>query len=129
MATILEMTEALNHYLAACESRNVAVIAECFSANAIIEDPTSDRVVGLDSIRGYFRGLYEGLASLRLSTDGLYWRGNAAACLWRGHAVRYDGTVVNYEGIDVLVLDKDLKIAQMSAYWDPKEFTNPTKQS
>jgi len=129
MATILEMTGALNRYLAACESRNVDAIAECFAENAIVEDPTSDRIVGLDSIRGYFRSLYDGLASLTLSTDGLYWRGNGAACLWRGHAVRDDGTVINYEGIDVLVLDKNLKITQMSAYWDPKEFTNLTKQS
>jgi ketosteroid isomerase-like protein len=122
MATIQEMRDALQLYLAACESRDIDRIAGSFAQDAIVEDPTIGRIAGLDNIRRYFQNLYGDLISLRLSVGRLYWRGNSAACFWRGSATRVDGTAIQYEGIDVLTLNEKLKISHMSAYWDPKDF-------
>lgn len=117
------MEQALSRYLAACESRDVAAIAACFSENAEIEDPTRRGITGREQIRAYFAELYDDLTSLSLETGPVYRCHDKAACQWRGTADRQDGIRIAYEGIDVFEFDRELRIRRMSAYWDPKDFT------
>lgn len=113
---------ALSRYLAACESRDIASIMDCFAPRAVVIDPTSPAIQGRRRIGAYFRGLYDDLTSLRLTTSPLYWQGAEIACRWQGVAQRSNGTVITYEGIDVFRLSSTLLIARMQAFWDPKDF-------
>ncbi len=122
MQTITEMTELLQRYLRACESRDVARIANCFASDAVIEDPLNTCIQGRAEIEAYFHSLYDDLVALELTTSPIYWCRNTAACRWEGCAKRRDGTAITYEGVDVFVIDDTLRIARMSAYWDPKDF-------
>ena len=122
MPTINDMTGLLDRYMRACETRETERIVECFAADAVIEDPLRESVRGREEIGEYFDSIYADLGDLKLEVSHLYWCRNAAACRWIGHATRRDGTRITYEGIDVLVIDEGLKIARMSAYWDPKDF-------
>jgi ketosteroid isomerase-like protein len=112
----------LTRYLAACESRDIAAILACFAPLATVIDPTSPPIRGRRRIGDYFRGLYDDLAGLRLTTSPLYWQGDEIACRWQGVAHRRSGEVIAYEGIDVFRLSSGPLIARMQAFWDPKDF-------
>lgn len=112
----------LARYLAACESRDVAVIVQCFAPRAAVIDPTSLRAFGRRQIGTYFGALYDDLAELKLTTSPLYWQGNEIACHWQGVARRKTGEVIRYHGVDVFRLTPAPLIARMQAFWDPKDF-------
>jgi ketosteroid isomerase-like protein len=113
----------LSRYIAACESRDPAGIVACFAPRATVIDPTSPAIRGRRQIGAYFRGLYDDLASLRLTVSPLYWQGGEVACRWQGTAQRRGGGVIAYEGIDVFRLSQAPLITRMQAFWDPKDFT------
>jgi len=116
----------LARYLAACEARDLNGITACFAPRAVVIDPTSPRALGRGQIRKYFGALYNALGALRLTTSPLYWQGDEIACRWQGVAQRKDGTVIEYEGIDVFRLTSTPLISRMQAFWDPKDFVDPT---
>ena len=116
----------LTRYLAACQMLDLDIIASCFAPHAVVVDPTSPRIRGRRQIKFYFRSLYDDLAALRLTTSPLYWQGAEIACRWQGVAQRKDGTVIEYEGVDVFRLSKAPLISRMQAFWDPKDFIDPT---
>jgi ketosteroid isomerase-like protein len=116
----------LSRYLAACQTLDLDIINACFAPRAVIIDPTSPTVRGRAQIRSYFGALYDDLAALRLTTSPLYWQGDEIACRWHGVAQRKDGKVIEYEGVDVFRLTTVPLISRMQAFWDPKDFINPT---
>jgi len=116
----------LTRYLAACETRDLDIIVACFAPRAVVIDPTSPRALGRAQIRTYFGALYDDLAALRLTTSPLYWQGDEIACRWQGVADRKDGRVIEYEGIDIFRLTGAPLISRMQAFWDPKDFVDPT---
>ena len=116
----------LTRYLAACQTLDLDRIASCFAPHAVVIDPTSPRIRGRTQIKRYFRSLYDDLAALRLMTSPLYWQGAEIACRWQGVAQRKDGSVIEYEGVDVFRLSDAPLISRMQAFWDPKDFIDPT---
>ena len=116
----------LNRYIAVCQTLDLDGIACCFAPRAVVIDPTSPRICGRGQIKTYFRSLYEDLASLRLTTSPLYWQGAEIACRWQGVAQRKNGQVIEYEGVDVFSLNRAPLISRMQAFWDPKDFIDPT---
>ena len=116
----------LTRYLAACHMLDLDAVASCFAPHAVVVDPTSPRIVGRRQIKSYFRSLYDDLAALKLTTSPLYWQGAEFACRWQGVAQRKDGTVIEYEGVDVFRLSGGPLISRMQAFWDPKDFVGPT---
>ena len=116
----------LARYIAACQTRDLDDITACFAPRAVVIDPTSPRALGRLQIRTYFAALYDDLAALRLTTSPLYWQGDEIACRWQGVAQRKDGTVIEYEGVDVFRLTKAPLISRMQAFWDPKDFVDTT---
>lgn len=118
----------LTRYLAACQTLDLDKICGCFAPRAVVIDPTSPVIRGRPLIRNYFSALYDDLAALRLTTSPLYWQGDEIACRWQGVARRKDGKVIEYEGIDVFRLTTAPLISRMQAFWDPKDFVDPTMQ-
>ncbi len=116
----------LTRYLAACQTLDLDIITACFAPRAVVIDPTSPTVRGRARIKSYFGALYDDLASLRLTTSPLYWQGDEIACRWQGVARRKDGKGIEYEGVDVFRLTSAPLISRMQAFWDPKDFVNPT---
>ncbi len=116
----------LTRYLAACQTRDLDQITACFSPRAVVIDPTSPHAMGRAQIRAYFSAIYDDLSALTLRTSPLYWQGNEVACRWQGVADRKDGKVIEYEGIDVFRLTRVPLISRMQAFWDPKDFVDPT---
>jgi len=116
----------LSRYIAACQCLELDAIVGCFAPRAVVIDPTAPRICGRGPIKAYFRLLYQDLGSLRLTTSPLYWQGAEIACRWQGIARRKDGEVIAYEGIDVFRLGPGPLISRMQAFWDPKDFIDPT---
>ena len=112
----------LDRYILACEVRDVDGIVDCFDPTAVVSDPLCESIAGKQAIAAYFRGLYEGLASLRLSVGDLYCKGDEVACHWIGYAVRTDQQEFKYQGIDVFKLTAEPAILRLTAYWDPATF-------
>lgn len=116
----------LARYLSACQMLDLGMICACFAARAVVVDPTSPTIKGRSQIHKYFEGLYSDLSALRLTTSPLYWQGDEIACHWQGVAKRKDGNVIEYEGVDVFRLSAAPLISRMQAFWDPRDFVDPT---
>ena len=117
-------SDLLARYLEACQDRDIERIAACFVKDAVVEDPLTSDIRGHDQIATYFRSLYDDLHSLEFTLSPLYWCRAAAACRWQGRAVRRDGALINYEGVDVFQFSDAPLITRLSAYWDPKDFAS-----
>lgn len=116
----------LSRYISACQNLDIEKILACFAPNAVVIDPTSPTIRGRTRIKSYFLALYDDLRSLKLTTSPLYWQGDEIACRWQGTAQRKDGKMIEYEGVDVFRLTSAPLISRMQAFWDPKDFVDPT---
>ncbi|NJK57831.1 MAG: SnoaL-like domain-containing protein [Pleurocapsa sp. SU_5_0] len=112
----------VNLYFEATQSNNASVWANCFAADATVEDPVgSPPVKGTDAILKLgeeFMANFQtvGLYPEYISVDNL-----RAAAKWTGKGVTKDGRSLKFEGINFFQFNETGKIAKLVGFWNPAD--------
>jgi steroid delta-isomerase len=118
------MKDLCNHavaeYFAAIRAMDVERWVDTFAADAVSYDPVGTPPLnGHEALRRFMTGITTSFQSIGLMEDCVFVNSDTAAAKWTGKAVGKNGKSIEFEGIDVIQVNDDGKIALVHAYWDP----------
>lgn len=93
-------------------------ILDCFATDAVAEDPVgSERLVGYDALRKFFRGAHVMADRLELNLTGPIRVAGDRAAFPMTVTTHIGDTTIELDIIDTMLFDDDAKIVEMLAYW------------
>lgn len=120
MTTSDEIKESVERYAAAVSSADRDAIVACFAEDAVVVDPyPSEAHVGKAAIAGFWDGVLALGKPLALVPEKIVASGDRAAFNFHITLAVGDGARVGIEGIDVVTVDGNGKISELTAYFDP----------
>ena len=91
-----------------------------FAPDAVSNDPVgAPPMHGHEALRQFMTHMKESFQSVGLTEDCVFVNSNTAAAKWTGKPVARNGKSVEFEGIDVIQVNEEGKIALVHAYWNP----------
>jgi ketosteroid isomerase-like protein len=113
----MDRGELIRRYFEACSTGSAAVIAGCFTPDAVVYDTNLAPVVGADAAGRFWVAVRERWGGARWQVDRVVAEGDHAACEWTmtGRAAA-DGRSFAFRGSDHYHFTGDL-IAEVRQYW------------
>jgi ketosteroid isomerase-like protein len=97
-------------------------IAALFADNAALSNPILEQQgrerVGRDDIAGFWREYRSSFGSMHSDFDDVTASDHSVGLFWHSSGTAPDGKRVEYDGVTLLTLDDDGKIARMRGYFD-----------
>ncbi|MEM7594646.1 MAG: nuclear transport factor 2 family protein [Cyanobacteria bacterium P01_A01_bin.83] len=124
METIVPNPELIRNsvtrYFEATRSGDAYKWANCFSNNAIFEDPVGTSPVNNpQKILEFGEKFMSGFKTVGLHEEFVHVVGNEAAARWTGKGITEDGKQVRFEGINIFEFDQYGEIVKLKGYWSP----------
>ena len=109
----------IGRYFEALGADDGEAFAALFSEDVHFEDPVGGTVLtGRDGVMKFHRGVARAWESLDMQAEDVFVRGSRAAVYWDAEGRSRSGKDIDFDGINVLVLDDDGLIRRMEGYWD-----------
>ena len=120
MVTTEQVTGAVERYASAVASADIERILACFSDDARVVDPyPADANVGHEGVRGFWEQVLLMGAPCEFVIERLSVCGDRAAFDFSTTAALGDGSQVAINGIEIVEVDDEGQIRELTAYWDP----------
>ena len=111
--------ELINAYFINMEKMNAQGWMEIFSPNALIYDPVGKPPSKPhEDSEKFFAIISNFFETMALSQDNVFILENSAAVKWTMKVVAKNKKTATAEGISIFEINKNLKIDQVSSYWD-----------
>ena len=111
--------ELINAYFINMEKMNAQGWMEIFSPNALIYDPVGKPPSKPhEDSEKFFAIISNFFETMALSQDNVFILENSAAVKWTMKVVAKNKKMATAEGISIFEINKNLKIDQVSSYWD-----------
>ena len=108
-------------YFAAIRAMDADRFVDTFAPDAVSHDPVgTPPLQGHEALRQFITGINNSFQSINLTEDCVFVNTNTAAAKWTGKAVGKNGRSIDFEGIDVIQVNDEGKIALVHAYWNPE---------
>ncbi|HKY14255.1 MAG TPA: nuclear transport factor 2 family protein [Microthrixaceae bacterium] len=118
MITAAQARATIERYVDRHTAGDIDGILECFSADAVAEDPVGTPPhVGRDALRTFFEGTHALCDRLDLELTGTIRVAGANAAFPMKANSHIGDDVISVEIIDVMTFDDDGRITTMKAYW------------
>ena len=112
--------QAVAEYFAAIRAMDVERWVNTFAADAVSNDPVgTPPMQGHEALRQFMTHITSSFQSVGLMEECVFVNSNTAAAKWIGKAVAHNGKSIDFEGIDVIQVNDEGKIALVHAYWNP----------
>ena len=109
-------------YFAATRSNDAQKWADCFTENAVVEDPVGTTPIDNSAkILELGKAFMSGFKTVGLHEEFVHVVGNEAAARWTGKGLTKEGKQVRFEGINVFEFNNDGQIINLKGYWSPEE--------
>lgn len=112
------VTNIINEYFAAISALDAERWVATFAADATSYEPGSP-LTGHDALRAFFNGIAGGFAQMDMHATEIYPVGNEAGVKWTATGTGKNGRTVNFEGIDVFVINEAGTIQTCKGFWNP----------
>lgn len=107
-------------YFDAIRRKDVAAWCACFTPDAVVRDPADGPArVGEAAHRAFFATFAGAFDRLDFQVARGFTRGNQAALYFRAHCVHASGATLDLDGIDLVEIAADGRIAALQGFWDP----------
>ena len=117
-----KISRAVRAYFLAIRAMDADAFANTFAEDGTTSDPMGTPTIsGRPAIREFLASICKNFKSVALTEDSVFVAGNGAAVKWTGSGTSASGKEVNFEGIDVFKVNRDGKIQNLWAYWNPAE--------
>ena len=110
----------IDAYFAAVTAMDWDGVAACFAREIHHEDPVGSPVNRTpEAVKAFFTQIGGLLRTLDLRPRCAFRCGDEFAIPWDGQGTGRNGAQVSFEGVDVIGLDGEGRIAALRAFWDP----------
>jgi steroid delta-isomerase-like uncharacterized protein len=114
-----QLVDVVRRYAEALGSAEKDTFVSLFTEDVHFEDPVGTKVhVGHEGVAAFHDGLRRAWSSLSMATHIIEPRGDRVAVSWSALGRSASGKDITFDGIDVMLVRDDGRIARLEGYWD-----------